>query len=59
LPKTAFPVAISQPVEDHKQTYQLQDSELRTCACDWMMLYQWYVSGNKKYILGNVSGKFV
>jgi hypothetical protein len=61
MPKTAFLVAISQPIENHKQTYQLQDSQLRTCARDcWMMLYQRYLSGNKKYFLGtNMSGKFV
>jgi hypothetical protein len=59
LPKTAFPVAILQPVDDRKPTYQLQDSQLRTRARDWMMLYQRYVSVNKKYFLGNMSGKFV
>jgi hypothetical protein len=59
LRKTAFPVAISQHVDDREQTYQPQDSQLRTRAHDWMMLYQRYVSGNKKYFLGNMSGKFV
>jgi hypothetical protein len=52
-------LSISQHVDDREQTYQPQDSQLRTCDHDWIMLYQRYVSGNKKYFLGNMSGKFV